>query len=212
MTNVTMSARLRSMLDEATAVFYVDATELYPALSLAQLELTTVLANTWKQRLKVDTFAKMPLALDDLLSFENGQITTAQTSIAFTLDPIIVVSCKWQFDGAVTLGTPYAVELNGSGTTERMIRHPLLADGTYFWWDTTLLYVNPPSTSATASYIVHFVKTPVDITASVQPTVGVVAHDAIVERAAWILLKDRESEQAMTHLQMYDKLLQGLMI
>ena len=50
MTNTEMLARMRSMLDEATTVLYNDTTELYPALSLAQLELSNVIVSDWYER------------------------------------------------------------------------------------------------------------------------------------------------------------------
>jgi hypothetical protein len=204
-------ARLRSILDEATETFYDDDTELYPALSLAQIELVKAVADNWKVRSDAsDVPVKVPKAITPLLTTEKSVIATTNFSVAISGSPIQAVSCQWQSDGAIVDGSPYAVEL-AEPTARRMIQNTYLANGIYYWYTSDLLTVNPVSSSGSAEAEIIFIDTPVDITASVDPETDAVAHDAIVERASWILLKDRETEQAQLHLQMYGVLLEGLL-
>ena len=211
MDKAEMLARVRMFLDESTEDYYLDDEEIYPALSLAQLEIAKTLSATWKERVKTDKFAKIPVALDPLREAEGNVIVSGQNSFSFVLDPLVVISCIWQFDGVIDGDTPYAIEIGEHGVALRIIRQPLLADGTYFWWNQENLFVNPVSTNASSAFIVIFIKTPVDITASVNPEIGAVAHDAVVERALWILMKDREVQVAQSHLQLYGSLIQGLL-
>ncbi len=211
MTNAEMLARVRSMLDEATAELYIDATELYPALSLAQIELSKTIADNWHERQGTNFVpVNIPLAIQDLIETEKNVITTSAVSTAISADPLQIISCQWQSDGAIVDGSPYCIEIAQGVSGRKILINSLLSDGLFFFFADQLLTVHPVSTNGSAEAEITFFDTPVDITSGVQPETNAVAHDAIVERACWILLKDRETEQANTHLQMYGALLQGL--
>lgn len=199
-----MLFRVRSFLDEEAAELYIDNTELYPALSLAQLELVKNVADIWAQKK-----GKLPLAIEPLKTTQSGTITIGGFTAPISEQIVRVISLRWQFDGVITATSPYAIELADELAARRMLANRLLTDGTYFWYIYNEITVHPISTGS-AGYSTNFIKVPVDITTSVQPETHDVAHDAIVERALWILLKDRESEQANIHLQMYGTLLKGL--
>ena len=213
MTNTEMLAKLRAFLDEATADYYVDATDLYGALTDAQLEIATVISANWKQRqLLSDKPVKTPKTLYGIRAIELGSISSGNQTVAIAGDPLQVLSVIWQFDGVIVTESPYAIEMAEGGETKRIWFSSLTKDGTYFYYNPNLLTVHPISTDNSAGYTLVFFDAPVDISSSVQPELDAVSHDAIVERACWILLKDRESEQAKIHLEMYSALLQGLMV
>ena len=208
MTNTEMLAKLRSFLDEATADLYIDATELYPALTEAQKELVKTISDAWYDEGK-GIHKRVPKAVMPLVSAVASTIASGSNS--FALATIVVpVSMKWNPDGAVADGKQCTFG-NSSGEFLKLLDNSLLAGGSYCWWDGVNVYVNPVSAHASAGYSLGLITEPTDIDASTQPVTDEVAHDAIVERACWILLKDRESQQAQVHLQMYGALLQGLM-
>jgi len=206
-----MLFKLRGWVDEAAADFYADATDLYGALTDAQLEVVKQLADNWKKKDRASSRGvPIPIALMPLITAEAGTINSGLGTDTLTDEPIQVVSVNWQLDGALVATSPWAVELSQSGNSLRLLQNTLLSTGTYYWFDEGNLYVRPLSTDNTAAYSIVFIDTPKDITSAVEPETGVVAHDAIVERAAWILLKDRETQQAQVHLQLYAQLLEGL--
>lgn len=214
MDKVEILRRLRNFIDEASEDFFNDDLDLYPALTLAQLEVAEVLADDWKKKeLLSGTPVKIPTALLPLRKAFSSVIASGANSHAMTFEPLQVISVQWQSDGAVISATsPFAVEVEEGGNFGRIRQNPFLIDGTYFHWTQVLLRVFPFSTDASAGFEVIMIEVPTDITASVDPIIGETAHDAIVERACWILLKDRESDQAGTHLQLYTQLIQGLMV
>ncbi len=213
MTNFEMLARLRTMLDESTEIFYDDDTELYPALTLAQLEMVKTIADGWRLRIiKGEEPVKMPLAIMPLRQLETAAVeTVGQKADTISDPPIQAVSFFWNPDGLITAGGRQCVELSQGGTALRMMETPYLDDGYYYWWEELVVYFNPPATVDTAQWSLEFIGYPSDITSVSSPAIDSVAHDAVVERACWILLKDRESEQASAHLQMYSAMMKGLM-
>lgn len=213
MTNSEMLFKLRGWVDEASADFYADATDLYGSLTDAQLEITKQLADNWKLKSKQSPEGlKLPVALMPLRTVEADTINSGLGNDSLTGSPIQVTSVQWQSDGSITASSPYAVELSDSENSFRLLQNSLLSTGIYYWWTSSNIFVRPLSTDNNATYSITFIDTPVDITSGVQPEIGAVAHDAVIERAAWILLKDRESEQAQVHLQLYAQLLEGLKI
>jgi hypothetical protein len=201
-----MLARLRSFLDEDSADIFNDTTELYPALSLAQLELMQAVAGQWDKNGRKN-MKELPLVIRDLVDQSGGAIAVGVRLFNLT-DVILGITLKWNPAGAITAGKMCTYV--GAGTIEKILENRFLEDGYYFWMNKGTVLVNPVSTDNNASYSFTYLDSPVDITASVQPVIQEVGHDAVVERACWILLKDRESEQANVHLQMYGQLLQGL--
>lgn len=203
-----MLLKLRGWLDEVSNDFYDDTTELYPALSLAQLELTKDVANHWDVN-KRKLMLPVPLVIRDLTTNSTAQISLGANTFAKT-DVILLISMRWNPDGALSAGGRQCLYTSGSGSFLKVQENRLLSDGYYYYALGGVVHVNPISADNAATYDLEYIDTPTDISSSVQPVVQDVGHDAIVERAAWIVLKDRESEQANLHLQMYGKLLQGL--
>lgn len=207
MLNTEMLAKLRAFADETTADFYIDATNLYGALSDAQIELCKDVANFWDMN-KRKEMLPIPLVIRDLITTSASTMASGVNSFVLA-DIILLVSLKWNPAGTLPTGKQ-CLYVGGGGEFQKLLENSLLSDGYYYYSAQGKVYVNPVSSDGTASYSLEYIDTPTDISSSVQPVVQDVGHDAIVERAAWILLKDRETEQANIHLQMYGKLLQGL--
>jgi hypothetical protein len=206
MDKVTMLARLRTFIDEESEVFYDTDAELYPALSLAQRELSKAIADTWKAK-----GGKVPLAIAPLITTEALTFSAPLPNWAqFTGKPLQIIENQFQKDGAITVDSPFTVEINQS-ERGRLTQNGLLSDGYYHWFTDATLFLHPvPASPTSANAKCTFIDTPVDITASVDPETDECAHDAIIQRALWILLKDGEATKAQAHLQLYTSLLQGL--
>lgn len=205
-----MLAKLRTFLDEATTELYIDASELYPALAEAQRELVQAIANNWYDEGR-GQFKRIPKAIMPLLTAVSAAIASGSNS--FALATIVVpVSMDWDFESNPgNTAEKQCLFIGSSGVALKLLENSLLVDGRYCWWDGVNVYVNPISADNASSYTFSYIKEPSEIGGAVQPDTDAIAHDAIVERACWILLKDRESEQANIHLQLYGTLLQGLM-
>lgn len=210
MTSPQLNVKVRTFLDESSEDFFSDD-EIYTALSSAQLEIANVLSQAWKQKHRIDPFTPVPITLQGLITTESGTIALGTNSVSWTNTPLAVISCFWQHNGAVDADTTPAVEISQGENSYRLIQNPLLADGNFYWWNQTTLYVNPKSTSVLAEYNVTIIDTPTDIGVSTNPEIGDVAHDALCERALWLLMKDEQTALATQHLTLYSKLIQGLM-
>ena len=203
-----MLARLRSFLDEATADLYNDTTELYPALSLAQQEIAHIICINWYNNGR-EQFKPIPLAVTNpgMITTATGTIASGSNNFAVT-DVIALIFAYWDPTNTAPRQCVFA---GNSGSFRQLLGNSLLSGGWYASWNGSKVFLNPISSDASASYTVEYFNEPADISSSVQPSLGDIAHDAVIERACWILLKDRESEQANVHLQIYAALMKGLM-
>jgi len=208
MTNAEMLAKVRSLLDETSEDYYLDDEEIYPALLSAELELVKTIADVWFYQLK-PTLAPVPKAIQPLVFSDNGTLTTGLYDFSPTHSLMVPISMRWNPNGAVVADLKPAIFLS-DGEVYHLLANKELKDGIYCWWVSGKVFLNPPSASVAGTYFFDYIRKPAGISASLQPTTDSVAHDAIVERAMWILLKDREVAVAQTHLQLYGQLLQGL--
>ena len=204
MTSAAMLARTRVFLDEATADFYLDAS-IYIALSESQREITSILTNAWY---KNKSIRPIPKALEDSLNTVTSTIGSGLNSYAAT-NIIKTISMKWNPTGAVASGK-YCIHLADDNNSRLLIENPLLSTGYYVWWDTNNVYVNPVSAHASAGFTHKYIQEPSEIADATPPSINNIAHEAVIERALWILLADDEKALAQAHLQLYGKLLEGL--
>jgi hypothetical protein len=209
MTKEEMLAKVRMFADEATEDFYLDDEEIYPALSEAQVEVVRQIANQWfyngRERLK-----PMPRSLNGLVTNVSGTISTGAYQFVYPTLFVIPVTLQWNPNSSAPASGKYCLPVNETNEMNRLKANQYLAGGYYMAWDGTSIFLNPVSADASAGYSLQYIKMPVDITVSVEPESGSDCHDAIVERAMWILMKDREAQIAQAHLQLYATLLQGL--
>lgn len=201
MTNTEMLARTRVFLDEATAKFYSDA-NIYEALSQAQKEIGLVIAQHWFKNLRGDG-KPLPVAIRPLTVLTTGTLTDDKDTIAD-----IVIPIWFHTEALPTIYRHTYVEDDAIG--EFILSSPIFDAGTtehYYYIEGTTVY---SVGSAGTSYRIKYIKRATDIDGSTQPILDEVAHDAIIERALWIMLAD-ESPLGQTHLQLYQGLLQGLL-
>ena len=204
-----MLARTRIFLDEATADLYTDA-NVYIALAEAQREIAFAIATNWYNRRKQDKTISIPLSIMPLVEVLEDNITTGQKFINVT-NMIIPIALLWAFDDTSEAENGQPCIWIDEEEAEHIIRNSLLAGGYYAWWDQTGIYVNPVSTSDGAYRLRYIEEIPLDIDSSNDATLNEIAHEEIIERALWILRKDRETQQAQAHLQLYGTIMQGLM-
>lgn len=199
MTSAEMLTRSRVFLDEATETFY-DTDNIYESLTQAQIELAQVIGNHWFRNLREDN-KPIPVAVRPLISDVSGVLAGGKISVTDFLVPIYLES------GSDPIGIHTYLEDDSLG--RRLRSSPILDEGLYYYYKLGGLYViNPLDTSIRT----NFIHKPTTISASVEPEIDLVAHDAVVERGLSILLADSEAELAQTHLAIYQGLLKGLLV
>jgi hypothetical protein len=212
MIRTEMLLKLRNFVDEASQDFYDDGNDLYPALAEAQRELLLTVANVWREKVTAGGSQSVPKVIQTMINKQTATLGIGLDEITVT-DMIVPISMVWNPDGTITnaFEGDNCIYIN-TDKAQHILRNSLLEDGFYFWlFETNGLQLNPKSANSNATYILDYIQEIAnDIDASNDPELDEVGHDAIIERACWILLKDRESDQAQIHLQLYGQLLQGL--
>lgn len=194
-----MLSRTRMFLDEAVETFY-DTDEIYEALSQAQKEIGNIVANHWFNNLKKGLQA-LPQTLKTLETTTSATLTAGQVeiTIATMLMPITFI-----------LDSVVRTYVQPTAEGRFIMNSPITSDGKYYWHSGTKIMI-PVALAGNASYTLYHLIIPTDINGSTQPVLHEVAHDAIIERALWILMSDENAQLAQTHLQLYQAQLQGLM-
>ena len=217
MTTAEMITMIRGYLDEATADFFVDNTDLYPALASAEIEILHTLSQMWWDRvIKSKNTVPLPLALSDSTVTDQINLGSGIYLATFT-DFLYPIEVRWNPTGVTqTYPDMQACAFLGSDLEAYRLKTNPLTAGSYFCWRAANAHyfkLNPASSVVTSLAIVQYIALPsTRIASGVDPTINEVAHQAIVHRAMWIVTKDREVQLAQTHLQLYTQLLQGLMI
>lgn len=180
MTSVQMLARLRTVLDEASAGLWGDA-ECYSALADGQDGVISVLVN------------KSSEVLRPLITTVTGSNTTNLPS--GYLRYISVVSVSGGITDVVWV-RPY----------EKNRDHAI--ENTYLKSSATDLYCSFNATQivfeTNTSWSMEYYKTPTAIAAAQNPTLSVESHNAIVQFAfAFLLEKNKETERSMAELKKF---------
>lgn len=184
MTSVLMLARLRTLLDEATASFWSD-TECYTALSDGQREVVNSVKN--------------PQILKVLLKTATGS-NTSGTGITLPTDFREFVNAKWT---SVTAGTQYPCSI--INYNEQFLRDkdntylaPIRLNPVVYLNAITglrLIYFEPAS--ANGDYTIVYLKQPTEITAGVDSILSEETHEAIILYAfSFLLRKDLRQAEA----------------
>lgn len=199
MTRTEMLARVRTLLDEASASFWTDA-EIYSALTDGQQEAANYFYSMYEKLKQVNPLIGLPHTLEPLYT-----LTTSTTINGLVNNP----SNYWH----LILAT-YAY--NG-GTSYNCRIQPLSPallydlDNTYLVASTTsptvyqvssTQFLFLPTASGTANYALGYIVKPTAISSSVDPVLPVLAHTAIVHYAtAQMLFKDQRPQEAQLFLQ-----------
>jgi len=203
MTNAEMLAYVRTYLDESSESFYLDDEEIYPALTNAQIEVGDILIKKWRAENRNNEVSEIPLTLQPLVTNTTSLVASGASSVSI---PTVweLINLKWT--PSLTAHSTYPKTQNcimiSPSQVNRYLQNPLTKDGFYVWRKNQTFYMNPPAsiTNAVATYD-NFKTLSYDIDATHSAELHEVSHQAICERALWLLLKDRESDQAQLHEQ-----------
>lgn len=203
MTTAEMLAMLRTLLDETPEGFWEDTTDCYPALKEGQLAVVKELA-------KSKSIALQPL----IVPVESTTLTfTASQGIDLPTDFFVIYSLKASPDGT----TEYVCkERNGDifffednpymSSEDSELYYTITYSDTGGGVDKQLLFEKDFS-SGTLS--MNYVKKPADISATQDPQVDSIAHQAIVFYAYFTLLVKAKLDNARA-FQMYQNVMEGL--
>lgn len=209
MTQTEMLAYVRTYLDEASENFYLDDEEIYPALTLAQFEILNIVAKKWIEDSVNKNVQDVPLVIQPLVANTTSLLASGANSASVPL-AFMLINVKW---------TPSAIAHTTYPKTQNCIRitpsqanrfllNPLTKNGFYFWRKNQTVYVNPVSSITNAVLTYDYIANPTtDIDATHSAQLHEIGHQAICERALWLLLKDRETDQAQAHEMKADKLI-----
>ena len=163
----------------------------------------------WYNNLRLQ-HKSVPLAITPFIE-EFGDTYTAGEFELTIADFIVPISIMWS-PSSSDIANALPCVLTNEYQKDLMISNSLLAGGYYAWVKSpTLIAVHPIATAASIANVFYIEQPTADIASGVEPQLRDIAHDAIIERALWILLEDRESQQAQAHLQLYGTIMQGLM-
>ena len=209
MTSVQQLARIRTLLDEATASMWTDA-ESYSALADAQNEIINILLSVYKAKLKADKNAPLPYELESVLNDDTATATPMTVPTSF----VALISATYDHNGSGGEKPCYIVDLPMIGFTEDNTY--LIADefspSVYLKTatDTLKIYFLPAS-SGTPAMTVHFIKTPTDIASGQNPTLPATTHNAMIFWAtAFLLFKDGRPNEANNMMQLFNQEIQKI--
>lgn len=190
MTTAEMLARVRTLLDEASAGFWTDA-EVYYALTDGQIETINILIKMFEQT------NELPKALIPLGKTQTGS-GTASLAADF-LYPVSMVA---------TLNS-VPIFIRGFGKhRDHLIENTYLASSStqpyaYFQGSQVVL-------ETTLAWALDYIKKPADIESGVDPTIGAGAHDAIVQYAFAYILRKIKDPRADNEFNKYFNLAQSI--
>ena len=204
MTRTEMLARCRTLLDEATAAFWTDA-EVYSALADAQQAVANYFLSIHKIELLSNPKAPIPQPLESLYAVDTN--TTATGLVSLPADYWHLLAASFAYTGGLAgtfyvcriyrLGETMFRDVNNSffaGTTTDPIVYEVYSSGRKFYF--------LPAVSGTGGYALNYLKIPTAISSSVDPTLPVQTHNAIVFYAvAQMLFKDQRPQEAQLQLQ-----------
>lgn len=204
MTRTEMLARVRTLLDEASASFWTD-TEVYSALADGQQEVANYFLNIYKIKAEQDLDTLIPQPLEVLYTAETN--TTATGLVSRPSDFWHLVSATFAYTGGLS-GTFYNCRIERfSASMFYNINNTYLSATTtnpivYDVFSTSQKFYFQPAVSGTGAYSISYIKIPTAISSSVDPTLPVQTHSAIVHWAtAQMLFKDDRPQEAQLHLQ-----------
>ncbi len=214
MTSATMLAKVRTLLDEASAGLWSDS-EIYEALTEGQLAVAQYLLNLFKKT------REFKPGLRGLLKEQQGATNSGYISYG---DATADIPDFWDF---------FSLRIdNDSSGTEYEAR--ILTRDEYFqdyesggYWQATkgspiaYVYVSSttplnriiflPSPATTATYTLEYFKKPTDISSSIEPILGEETHPAIVQYAfADVLRKDELITQSQAEFNKFYEMLKWI--
>jgi hypothetical protein len=204
MTSTEMLARVRSLLDEASASFWSDS-EIYSALTDGQQSIANYFYNLYILRSSEKQDVPIPKVLEKLYTASSG--TTATSNVAKPSGYWHLISAKYAYDDTIKYNC--RIEKISSATFSNLDNTYLSATNTSpviyedYSASSVDFYFSPPP-NVTAGYKIYYLKFPSAISGSSEPSLDVLVHDAIVDYAMFkLLMKDQRPNEAQVYLQKY---------
>lgn len=213
MTRTEMLARARTLLDEATAGYWTD-TEIYSALADGQQSVANYFISIFKTQRLQDLTVNIPQPLESLYAVDTN--TTATGLVSKPADYWHLLAASYANTGGL-LGTFYPCRIY-------QLSHAMFSDINnaffaaistdpivYEVYSSGQKFYFLPAVSGTGAYALNYLKVPTAISSSVDPTLPVQTHSAIVYYAvAQMLFKDQRPQEAQIKMQDFANELQGI--
>ena len=199
MTRTDMLARVRTLLDEASASFWTD-TEIYSALADGQQEVANYLVINYRKAKDLNPSAEIPPSLVPL--YNTSTSTTASGLINKPTGFWHLLYALYAYSG----GTSYNCRIQPLSPSlyfdlDNTYLTPSSIDPAIYQAPTSQLYFKP-TPIGTATYTIGYIKLPDAISVSTDATLPVQTHQSIVHWAtAQMLFKDQRPQEAQIHLQ-----------
>lgn len=185
-------SRVRTLLDEASAGFFT-ATEIYYALTDAQVEVINIVLSTYKAKIKADPNEELPEVLRNCIASTTGTGTTSLPSGFLHALSIYVTATK----------LPVFIRPDGRGRAEGMHNTYLASSATQPYCS---LSASQIVFETSVAWTLEYLQLPAnDIDATHDPTLSKIAYNALIQYATAFLLKKDESPRANDHLQYFLK-------
>lgn len=196
-----LNAKVRVYLEESSNGFWTDDTEIYPALTDGQREIINYVLTVYKMKSGLNGIEQLPQILRDIQTNTTGTGTAS-------------LPADFLYPAAVTMS-------GGIVRIRHTISNPSFAKAYNTYLAATasqpVCYFSSSqivfeSGSGSIAWTLQYFKVPSDITSSVDPTLGALAYNAIVEYATAFLLRKDENPRSETHYQNFFQLLQNLTV
>lgn len=206
MLSTDMLARVRTLIDEASASYWQDG-EIYSALSDGQTEAVNFLYGIYEAKKKVDDSIMLPDVLSPLTKSLSNSITSSYT-VAVPTDLFKLIAIE------ITNGANPKVAALRRDFTEKTIfyQYNSLMNGTNditYFSNAANYYFNQ---LLNGSYNIYYLENPPTIASGVNPIVGSAVHDAICLFAfSAVLKKDQRVEESTQNFNQFLLLLTKIM-
>lgn len=204
MLSTELLSRVRTLLDEVTPSFFLDA-EIYSALTDAQQETADYFYKLYSSALMNNADSKLPQPLEPLVISVTATLATA--GLTKPADYWHIISVSYAYTGGL-IGTFYPCRIEtlnpvlGFNLGNTYLAPSATDPKVYEAYGNSLQLWFSPVPSGTGAYTLTYLKTPTSISASVNPILPVSVHSAIVHWAtAQMLFKDQRPDEANLHLQ-----------
>ena len=206
MTVAEMLTRTRTLLDEASASFWADS-EIYSAFTDGQIEVIRLLLNIYKAKLQVNPRQPIPDSINALIKSSSGTLSLDQSTVSVPSDMIYLLNVQYNPAASTPL---YPCFERGMGrltffdANNTYLKNDTTFKTYYYYFDGSNVKFEQIVTTGTAGYTLNYIKNPSAITSGVNPTIGVVYHDAIISFAfAQMLQKDQRIGEANSYFQKF---------
>lgn len=216
MTSANLLARLRTLLDEASASFWTD-TEAYAALADGQNAVIALSLGVYRAKKQSLLNQDVPLSqvLQSLFATQTATVNSGASSASLTGTVLELVYVTYNHSAA-TPQRPCRVRYHSPSSEWKAANSYLVAtpaSGEYYirWKNPTITF-ETASTDNAAAYVAGVLSQPTDIGAAQNPTIPDNCMPAVLQFAfARMLSKDQRVQESRDAFERFLKLAQGVL-